>query len=132
MNRKQQQPLQLYVAENGKSDRHATWLELFFDLVFVVAIAELAHFLHDELNWVGIVSSALLFVPVWWLWIDFSYYADQFDVERGFYRLTMLGVMFGTIVLSLTIPEALQGGSVQFATIYALLRLVIVGLSTLR
>lgn len=128
MNRKQRRLLQLYVSDSGKSDRHATWLELFFDLVFVVAIAELAHFLHDELNWVGIISSAVLFVPVWWLWIDFSYYADQFDVERGFYRFTMLGVMFGTIVLALTIPEALGSGSVQFATVYATLRLVIVGL----
>lgn len=36
--------------------------------------------------------------------------------------------MFGTIVLALTIPEALQSGSVQFATVYATLRLVIVGL----
>lgn len=63
---------------------------------------------------------------MWWLWIDFSYYADQFDVERGPYRITMLGVMFGMIVLALTIPEALHGGSAQFATIYTALRLVII------
>ncbi|MBW4443371.1 MAG: low temperature requirement protein A [Plectolyngbya sp. WJT66-NPBG17] len=128
MKRNQRQPLQLYVGESETSDRHASWLELFFDLVFVVAIAELAHFLHDHLDWGGIASFAVLFVPVWWLWIDFSYYADQFDVERGFYRLVMLGVMFGMIVLALTISEALQGGSAEFASIYAALRLVIVSL----
>ena len=128
MTRNRRRLLQLYVEESESSDRHATWLELFFDLVFVVAIAQLAHLLHDRLDWVGIASFAALFVPVWWLWIDFSYYADQFDVERGFYRLIMLGVMFGTIVLAQTIPSALQDGSAQFASVYAALRFVIVGL----
>jgi low temperature requirement protein LtrA len=137
MNRNQRRSLRLYVGESESSNhpegelqtsRHASWLELFFDLVFVVAIAELAHFLARHLDWTGIASFAVLFIPVWWLWIDFSYYADQFDVERGFYRLIMLGVMFGMIVLALTVPEALQNGSAQFATVYAALRFVIVGL----
>lgn len=39
---------------DGTSERHATWLELFFDLVFVVAVAELAHLLHDDLSLQGI------------------------------------------------------------------------------
>ncbi|MEH2072754.1 MAG: low temperature requirement protein A [Nostoc sp.] len=128
MKQNQRRSLQLYVGKSEASERHASWLELFFDLVFVVAIGELAHFLHARYDWIGIASFAVVFIPVWWLWIDFSYYADQFDVEHGFYRLIILGVMFGTIVLALTIPEALQDGSAQFATIYSALRLVIVGL----
>ncbi|MCU0541023.1 MAG: low temperature requirement protein A [Oscillatoriaceae cyanobacterium Prado104] len=129
MNRDRQRFLQLYVAENeANSERHATWLELFFDLVFVVAISQLAHTLHHHLDWAGIGSFAVLFVPVWWLWIDFSYYADQFDVEWGIYRLIMLGVMFGTIVLAQTIPEALHDGSASFAAAYTALRSIIVGL----
>ncbi len=126
MSRSQRRPLQLYVGESESGERRATWLELFFDLVFVVAIAQLAHFLHHELTWAGIGGFAALFVPVWWLWIDFSYYADQFDIERGSYGYTMLGVMFGIIVLAMTIPNALHGGSAAFATIYAALRLVII------
>ena len=130
MNPIPRQLLQLYAGDHkGNRERHATWLELFFDLVFVVAIAELAHLLHDHLDWGGIASFAILFIPVWWLWIDFSYYADQFNVEQGFYRLIMLGIMFGMIVLALTLPEALQvEGSAQFASVYTALRLVIVGL----
>lgn len=130
----QRQSLRLYTGDRDspkgelQTSRHATWLELFFDLVFVVAIAQLAHFLHDHLDWTGIASFAILFIPVWWLWIDFSYYADQFDVERGFYRLIILGIMFGMIVLGLTIPGALSSGSAQFASVYAALRFVIVGL----
>ena len=134
MIRPQKQSLRLHTGDRNspegelQTSRHATWLELFFDLVFVVAIAQLAHFLHDHLDWTGIASFAILFIPVWWLWIDFSYYADQFDVERGFYRLIILGIMFGMIVLGLTIPGALLSGSAQFASVYAALRLAIVGL----
>jgi low temperature requirement protein LtrA len=124
----QRSPLRLYSEQSELGERHATWLELFFDLVFVVAIAQLAHVLHDELSWSGIRDFAVLFVPVWWLWIDFSYFADQYDVEKGFYRFIMVGVMLGVIVLAITIPKALHGGSAEFATVYAALRLVIIAL----
>ncbi|MEM6518387.1 MAG: low temperature requirement protein A [Cyanobacteria bacterium P01_C01_bin.70] len=119
-------PLRLYVGEGSDPSRHATWLELFFDLVFVLAIAQLSHLLHSDPSWAGIVGFAALFVPVWWLWIDFSYYADQFDVDRGPYRLVMLGIMFGLVVLALTIHDALHGGSARFAAAYSALRLVII------
>ncbi|MEM6591919.1 MAG: low temperature requirement protein A [Cyanobacteria bacterium P01_C01_bin.73] len=119
-------PLQIHAIADIDRERHATWLELFFDLVFIFAIAELAHLLHSDPTWGGIVGFAALFVPVWWLWIDFSYYADQFDVDRGPYRLMVLGTMFGLVVMALTISDALDGGSARFATIYAALRLVII------
>ena len=60
-------------------ERHATWLELFFDLVFVLAIAELAHYLHDHLTPGGFLGFAFLFVPVWSAWMGFTYYADLFE-----------------------------------------------------
>ncbi|MEL6135935.1 MAG: low temperature requirement protein A [Cyanobacteria bacterium J06628_6] len=119
-------PLRPHPRQDGATARHATWLELFFDLVFVFAIAQLAHLLHGNPSWTGIAEFAFLFVPVWWLWIDFSYYADQFNVDQGPYRLVMLGVMFGLVVMALTIHDALHGGSLEFAAIYATLRLVII------
>jgi len=125
MSRFRRHPLRLLHHQDYEVDRHATWLELFFDLVFVLAIAELAHLLHSDLSWTGIASFAALFVPVWWLWIDFSYFADQFDVERGPYRIIMLMTMFGLIVMALTVSHALDGGSAQFAMAYAALRLII-------
>ncbi|MEL6762150.1 MAG: low temperature requirement protein A, partial [Cyanobacteria bacterium J06607_6] len=98
-----QSSLRQYLTAEDDRERHATWLELFFDLVFVFAIAEVAHLLHSDPTWAGIVGFVALFVPVWWLWIDFSYYADQFDIDRGPYRLVMLGVMFGLVIMALTI-----------------------------
>ncbi len=126
MNQSWLSSLRPHLGEADDHERHATWLELFFDLVFVLAIAELAHMLHGDISWSGITGFAALFVPVWWLWIDFSYYADQFDVDSGPYRLVILGVMFGLVILALTIHDALQGGSAEFAAIYTALRLVII------
>lgn len=118
--------LRLYASSQGDEPRHATWLELFFDLVFVLSMAELAHLLHAHPDWKGLVSFVALFIPVWWLWIDFSYYADQFDVDRGIYRLAYFGVMFGIVITALTIPNALSDGSINFAAAYAALRLIII------
>jgi len=56
-------PLRVYAEAEG--ERHATWLELFFDLVMVVAVAELAHVLHDDLSLAGAATYVGLFVPVW-------------------------------------------------------------------
>lgn len=125
---KPSRPLSLHAGGSDRSPRHATWLELFFDLVFVLSIAELAHLLHGDASWTGILSFAGLFIPVWWLWIDFSYYADQFDVDQGPYRLAILGVMFGIVVMALTIHDVTHGGSANFAAAYAALRLAIIAL----
>ena len=119
-------------AAGGAVRRHATWLELFFDLVFVLAITELAGLLHSDPTLVGVKHFALLFVPVWWAWMGYSYYADQFDSDdvpdsAGF-RITMLLAMLLTVVLAVTVHDALAGGSAAFAGAYVALRLLLVAL----
>ncbi|PIR97452.1 MAG: hypothetical protein COT91_01445 [Candidatus Doudnabacteria bacterium CG10_big_fil_rev_8_21_14_0_10_41_10] len=49
--------------------RHATWIELFYDLVFVISMARLTEFLVEHLLINGFLSFLLLFVPVWWAWV---------------------------------------------------------------
>ena len=114
--------------EEGHGERHATWLELFFDLVFVVAVAELAHLLEVNLTLGGLAAFVALFVPIWWQWIDFSYYADQYDTGETSFQAILLAVMFGIIVLALAIPDAFGEGATFFAATYAALRVVIIGL----
>ena len=117
----------LYTESSG--DRHATWLELFFDLVFVLAIAELARFLHGDVSPGGFLGFAALFVPVWWVWIGFTYYADQFDVDNPTYRVTLLIAMLLAIALALSVGGVFDGGSAwAFAATYAALRALIVWL----
>lgn len=124
---KLRRPLSVYTVEGVP--RHATWLELFFDLVYIVAIAELGGFLREDLSFVGILEYASLFVLVWWTWVGFSYYADVFDTDDLFSQLALILVMFGVIIMSQTIPEALHGGSFAFAAAFLLLRVLYIGLA---
>ena len=112
----------------GGEERHAGWLELFFDLVFVLAVAELAHYLHEHMTLAGYLGFAFLFVPVWWSWLGFSYYADQFDVEGTFFRVVMLTAMLVSTALAVNVYSAFDGGSARFAASYLLLRFMLIGL----
>lgn len=94
--------------------RHATWLELFFDLVFVVAIAEMGTNLHDDLGTMQLLNFAWLFLLVWWVWLAYSYYSDIFDTEDAVSRLALVTVMFLVIFLSQTIDGVLSGNSFPF------------------
>ena len=120
-------PLSVYVEEG--SPRHATWLELFFDLVYIVAVAELGALLREGHSIVGILEYASLFVLVWWTWVGFSYYADVFDTNDLFSQLALILVMFGVIIMSQTIPEALHGESFAFAAAFLILRILYIGLA---
>ncbi|MGH3147381.1 MAG: low temperature requirement protein A [Rubrobacter sp.] len=113
----------------GEEDgRHATWLELFFDLVFVVAIAALAGLLHDDLSLGGFLTFSLLFVPVGWAWMSFAYYADQFDTDDALFRVAMLGAMVASAALAVNVSDALGEDSVVFVAANVALRVLLVGL----
>lgn len=122
-----QRPI-LYASREER--RHATWLELFFDVVFVLAIAELAHYLHDHLTVTGFFEFVFLFLPVWLVWSNYTYYADLFDIDSPRYRIAMLTAMQLSVALAVTIPGALGDGSTEFAVTYLMLRSLLVALYT--
>lgn len=101
-------------------ERKSTWLELFFDLVFVAAVAALADGLHADPTLEGLWHFALLFVPVWWSWMEFTWFATAWDNDDPFHRLSMLAAMLLVIVLAAAIPDVLSGtGDTQFVLAYA-------------
>lgn len=61
--------------------RKATWFELFFDLVFVVAVAALAGALSHHYDWKGFAEFAFLFLVLWWLWLGHTFHASRFDQD---------------------------------------------------
>lgn len=65
--------------ESAQEHRHATWLELFYDLVFVVAVFQVAHNLYIDVSMTGFFSFVFLFIPLWWAWIGTTFYANRFD-----------------------------------------------------
>lgn len=106
-------------------DRRATWLELFFDLVFVVTIAELGTRLSGDATLHGFLEFAALFVPVWWAWAGFTFYANRFDTDDLLYRLLVLTAMFGIAAMAANIHHAFEGGSAGFALSYVFVRVVL-------
>jgi low temperature requirement protein LtrA len=105
--------------------RRATWLELFFDLVFVAAVSQLANALSHHPTPTRFFEFLGLFVPVWWAWMGFTFYANRFDTDDLPYRLLMLCAMFGVAALAATIPSVFRGATEGFAIAYIAVRLVL-------
>jgi low temperature requirement protein LtrA len=107
-------------------ERHATWLELFYDLIFVVAVAELAHTLSAHVDWQGLLTYLFLFVPVWWSWIGATFYATRFDPDDIVHRLLTLVQMAGVAALAVNVHDGLGKTSVAFALSYVAVRAVLI------
>ena len=111
--------------------RSATALELFFDLCFVVAVAQAASVLHHEVaaDHVGgaVVGYASVFFAIWWAWMNFTWFASAYDTDDVPYRLTTLVQIAGALILAAGVPDAMVGGDFIAITIgYVVMRLAMV------
>src|SRR5690606_24542859 len=90
-------------------NRHATWLELFFDLIFVVTVGDVTHILshtHEgHLDPFQFWKFVLVFIPLWWIWASHTMYANRFDADDRQNRLATLFIMFLLIIISGLIGE---------------------------
>jgi low temperature requirement protein LtrA len=121
------QPPRLRIGEENEAEpRHATWLELFYDLVFVVAVSQLAHNLSKNVTPTGFLSFVALFIPVWWAWIGTTFYANRFDSDSIARRLLMGLQMLAVAALAVNVHYGLGETSVGFALSYAAARGVLV------
>lgn len=109
----------------AEEDRRATWLELFLDLVFVAAIAEVASTLSADPTAIGFGRFLALFLPVGWAWAGFTFYATRFDTDDLVYRLLVLLGMFAVAGLASTVPDALHGGQNNFVVAYISVRAIL-------
>jgi low temperature requirement protein LtrA len=112
--------------ESSDDERRATWLELFFDLVFVVAVAQLSSGLGNVITLRDGLILAGLFVPVWWAWVGFTFYADRFDPDDVVHRVLMLAGMFSVAALASAIPDVYDGETTAFVLAYAVVRALLV------
>src|SRR5687767_6364677 len=112
--------------------RVASPLELFFDLVFVVAIASAAAELHHGLSaahYDAILGFALVFFAIWWAWMNYAWFASAYDCDDVVYRLLTFTIMAGSLLLAAGVPDLFDDGqSVVVVTGYAVMRLAMVAL----
>jgi low temperature requirement protein LtrA len=119
------EPPRLRTIEDEEEERRSTWLELFFDLVFVVAVAQLGQNLSDDPSFAGFLRYVALFIPVWWAWMGFTFYADRFDTDDLVYRLLTLAGMLAVAAMSVNVRDAFEDGWSAFVASYALQRSVL-------
>src|SRR5919201_6032134 len=93
-------PPRLRTSSDRHEERRATWLELFFDLVFVVAITELSHALVVDHSLAGFLRFAGLFVPVYVAWQGYSFYADRFDTDDLVLRSAFFAAMLAIAAMA--------------------------------
>jgi low temperature requirement protein LtrA len=115
----------------GHEERHASWLELFYDLLFVALFAQLAHALADDLGVVTTLRALALFVPAWWAWVANTFSTNVFGEGGTAHRLTMLAHMVCLLLMAGGMDAALHGDIGLYAAGYAGSRAVRLGFMVL-
>ncbi|GLP71516.1 membrane protein [Streptomyces sp. TUS-ST3] len=117
----------------GRDEAHrvASPLELFFDLCFVVAIAQagvgLVHAVVEGHAGEGILNYAMLFFAIWWAWMNFTWFASAYDNDDALYRVVTLLQMAGVLVLAAGVSRAFEDH--EFLAVwlgYAIMRLALI------
>lgn len=116
----------------GEEGRTASSLELFFDLVFVVAVSVASVQLHHALTEGhvehGVMMYAVVFFSIWWVWMNFTWFATSFDNDDWLYRLMTFLQMGGVLVLACGIGPAFEHEDFSILVYaYIVMRLALVG-----
>lgn len=113
-------------------NRHATWLELFFDLVFVASISvvthNLAHTHQGHIDTQQLLMFPVEFLPVWWIWATHTLYANRFDTDGKGHRITSLLMMFLMVTTSAFLGNGWFEHYGHFIAFYVAIRWILAGL----
>jgi low temperature requirement protein LtrA len=111
-----------------REGERVTPLELFFDLVFVLAITQCTALMAHHPTWEGLAQGLLVLGMLWWSWTAYSWLTSVVDPEEGAVRLVMIGAMAALLLVSLCVPDAFGSLGLAFALIYGLVRAAQIGL----
>jgi low temperature requirement protein LtrA len=114
-----------------RDDGRVSPLELFFDLVFVLALTQCTALMADEPSWTGIAKGVAILAVMWWAWVGYTWLCSVVDPEEGSVRLAMFAAMAGLLVVALAIPGAFEDEALVFALAYGLVRAMQVALLVL-
>jgi low temperature requirement protein LtrA len=103
-------------------ETRVTFVELFFDLVFVFAITQLSHHLLEHLTFKGAAQTMLLLLGVWWVWVATTWATNWADPDRTPVRAMLIGLMMAGLLLSVSLPHAFGDGGLVFAVAYVVMQ----------
>jgi low temperature requirement protein LtrA len=112
---------------DGEEER-VTPLELFFDLVFVLAITQCTALMSHDPSWAGLAQGLLVLGMLWWAWVGYAWLTSVVDPEEGAVRLVIFGAMAALLIVALCVPQAFGELALVFALAYGLVRVAQIGL----
>ncbi len=105
-----------------REGEQVTPLELFFDLVFVLAITQCTALMSEDPSWTGLAKAMLIFGMLWWAWAAYAWLTSVVDPEEGAVRLVMFAAMAALLICSLCVPRAFEDLALAFAVAYGVVR----------
>ena len=105
-------------------DQRVSFVELFFDLVFVFSVTQVVSFFHDGVDWIAVGQAVLVFWLVWWAWTQFTWSLNAADTTHHTVVLSVLVATAVTFFMAVALPGAFQEKSAWFAIAYVLVRII--------
>jgi low temperature requirement protein LtrA len=105
-----------------REESRVTPLELFFDLVFVLALTQCTALMAADPTWEGLARGMLVLGVMWWSWVGYAWLTSVVNPEEGAVRLVMFAAMAAFLVVALCVPGAFGDEGLLFAGAYAIVR----------
>ncbi len=105
-----------------RDGERVTPLELFFDLVFVLALTQCTTLIAHEPTWPGVAKGMIVLAVLWWSWVGYAWLTSVVDPEEGTVRLVIFAAMAALLVAALCVPGAFGSDALLFACAYGVVR----------
>src|SRR3954452_14554855 len=113
------------------AQERVTFLELFFDLVFVFAITQVTALMSKDPTWAGVGRGMLVLAALWWAWAGYAWLTNRVNPEEGGVRLAVFAAMAALLVASLAVPRAFGADAEVFGIAYLIVRVMHIALFAL-
>jgi low temperature requirement protein LtrA len=97
-------------------------LELFFDLVFVLAITQCTALMFNHPTWEGLAQGLLVLGVLWWSWTGYAWLTSVVDPEEGAVRIVIFAAMAAFLIVAICVPRAFDELALDFALAYGAVR----------
>ncbi len=105
-----------------REGEQVTPLELFFDLVFVLALTQCTSLMATHPTWQGLAQGMLVLGVLWWSWVGYAWLTSVVDPEEGAVRIVLFAAMAALLVVAICVPEAFDSLALEFALAYGAVR----------
>jgi low temperature requirement protein LtrA len=116
------------LSASRREGERVTPLELFFDLVFVLAITQCTALMSHHPTWSGLAQGLLVLGVLWWGWVGYAWLTSVIDPEEGAVRLVIFAAMAALLIVSLCVQEAFGNLALTFALAYGAFRVAHIAL----